>query len=317
MQRRKFKLVANLTNISISARFKLLLLVACILFLYLFWGLDPSRSNQRRRRPTATAPAGSPQVQVEVDGYLMVSKPIEPGRRPLPTVEHDADFRLVVIYSFHFTRPYNVEQYKNFAFFIRHGLYVNDSSVDYIFLFASDDLPGDVGSSEAKQLIEFSRHSNNIRIQWMSNEGRYDLCNYARLFSRGWFEAQRRARKYSHYSFINSSVRGPFVPLYADRAAPWWLPFLRQLRRSEDTSLVGAYMSCAGRPHIQTMMTFMDRRAQEIAAQLWRCSSVELAGNSTAQGEFVLKNEIVRRIRSRGSVGRHSVTLTMSSLFLV
>jgi len=75
-----------------------------------------------------------------------------------------------------------------------------------------------------------------------------------------------RSGKYTHFIFINSSVRGPFVPLYVPKAIHWTVLFTSLLQEEGDgyaangpIKLVGMTINChQNRPHVQSMLWAID-----------------------------------------------------------
>ncbi len=72
----------------------------------------------------------------------------------------------------------------------------------------------------------------------------------------------RRAFKY--FVWLNSSVRGPFLPSYHPRDVHWTRAFVRKL--AGDVKLVGATINCGGayalsaqQPHVQSYAVAMDQ----------------------------------------------------------
>lgn len=65
--------------------------------------------------------------------------------------------------------------------------------------------------------------------------------------------------RYSHFFFINSSVRGPFLPVYETRR--WWRVFVEQLGGPENVGLVGTSLNCwvsLSETHLQSMFLVTD-----------------------------------------------------------
>lgn len=81
-----------------------------------------------------------------------------------------------------------------------------------------------------------------------------------------------RGRGYRYFVFLNSSVRGPYVPLYVPRAIHWTTLFTQLIRESGDgygdnngpIKLVGMTINChLHRPHVQSMLWVTDYEALE------------------------------------------------------
>lgn len=76
------------------------------------------------------------------------------------------------------------------------------------------------------------------------------------------FVFMRRAFKY--FIWLNSSVRGPFLPAYHPRDVHWSTAFTRKL--AGDVKLVGSTINCGGayalsaqQPHVQSYAVAMDQ----------------------------------------------------------
>jgi hypothetical protein len=69
-------------------------------------------------------------------------------------------------------------------------------------------------------------------------------------------------RRYKHFVWLNSSVRGPFFPAYMRGKMHWTRPFTERLRG--DVKLVGPSISCGGAynvaptPHVQSYLVATD-----------------------------------------------------------
>lgn len=174
-----------------------------------------------------------------------------------------------VIYSFFFSQPLRQPDRDNLLFFLEVGVYCNSTQVFYDFLVASDEPVVMSNTSEAKSLFAPMRQCSNVRVLWVPN-GHYDLCNYDRFLEMDTTKSYRAARNVTHTFFINATVRGPFVPLYAS-PEPWYRPFVRKMSESDNTVLVGSYMNCGPYPHIQTMAFMLDNRGVDLAATHWKC----------------------------------------------
>lgn len=69
--------------------------------------------------------------------------------------------------------------------------------------------------------------------------------------------------KYTYFIWLNSSVRGPFLPSYIRRHLHWTRPFTSKISRT--TKLVGATINCGGaqgygpEPHVQSYVVATDQ----------------------------------------------------------
>jgi hypothetical protein len=71
-------------------------------------------------------------------------------------------------------------------------------------------------------------------------------------------------RAFKYFVWLNSSVRGPFLPAYHPASMHWTAAFVRKLRG--DVKLVGSTINCGGayalsaqQPHIQSYAVAMDQ----------------------------------------------------------
>lgn len=74
--------------------------------------------------------------------------------------------------------------------------------------------------------------------------------------------------QYTYFIWLNSSVRGPFVPSYIRHKLHWTLPFTSKL--NDSVKLVGATINCGGaqgrppEPHVQSYLVATDRNGLDI-----------------------------------------------------
>lgn len=150
-----------------------------------------------------------------------------------------------VIYSY-FEK--NEEYRTNLIYFLKHG-YIRSPSIDYIFVV------------NGSHTVVFPQ-GNNIRVCLRENSG-FDFQGYytGLLCIR---------KKYAHYSFVNSSVRGPFIPHYISDFK-WYQPFINLLKGT--TKLVGCVINVQSPtplfklstygPHVQSYCFMMDNECME------------------------------------------------------
>jgi hypothetical protein len=100
----------------------------------------------------------------------------------------------------------------NLDLFLKTGLH---DECDYLFI-----INGDLSIKIPEK--------NNIKVLFRKNED-YDFGAYNDAFDT--FDTS----KYDYYFFINTSVRGPFIPTYAN--IKWYQPFINLL--TDDVKLVG------------------------------------------------------------------------------
>lgn len=138
--------------------------------------------------------------------------------------------RSLVLYSFSDTDP---EYRHNLRHFVRNGVLPGH---DYVFVlngatnFALPELPGNA---------RYLRHENVC----------YDWGSYGWAIDRvdGW-------TRYRRYFFVNSSVRGPFVPAYSRRT---WTDAMAAMLNAR-VKLAGSTISCENGPHVQSYAVVTD-----------------------------------------------------------
>lgn len=183
----------------------------------------------------------------------------------------------LVLYAFAFTDP---EYLANLNYFVNTGIKVGDRCRYVIVLqqttsFASIDLPPLPGNAA------YVYHKNSC----------YDWGTY------GWLLRTSGVvdyRQYKYFIFLNSSVRGPFLPIYLGGRMHWSEAFTRQL--SDDVKLVGPTISCAKtpqrgkdpadpntpwrqNPHLQSYAVGTDRVGLEVlfrAGEVFECHNERL-----------------------------------------
>lgn len=101
----------------------------------------------------------------------------------------------------------------NLQIFLKYGLH---DECDYLFI-----INGDITIYIPKQ--------KNIKVIFRKNED-YDFGAYYDALN-----TQEIINKYNYYFFINTSVRGPFIPTYIN--IKWYQPFINLLK--DDIKLVG------------------------------------------------------------------------------
>lgn len=139
----------------------------------------------------------------------------------------------------------------NLQIFLKYGLH---DECDYLFI-----INGDITIYIPKQ--------KNIKVIFRKNED-YDFGAYYDAL-----KTQEIINKYNYYFFINTSVRGPFIPTYIN--IKWYQPFINLLK--DDIKLVGTTINILNtdsnesdtfynitkftKPytHVQTQMFAMDK----------------------------------------------------------
>jgi hypothetical protein len=115
------------------------------------------------------------------------------------------------------------------------------------------------------------RGHRNTKIIVRLNDHGGDLCANVDMLKSEFFK--KNEHLFFYYFFINSSVRGPFLPNYYLR--PWWDMFIDMFEAHDNTVAVGPYMSCEGSPHIQSFLIVVDRRGLQFMKEVWRCPRLD------------------------------------------
>jgi len=201
----------------------------------------------------------------------------------------------LVIYVYSNSDP---EYRKNLEFFIKEAIKPNDGC-DYVIVLQQDS-PEDVPWPNLRLLLNGTKHLNttagattdkkSMNPPFLPSNARF-LLHPNKCFDLGtvgWvLKTQiKNLSKYKYFMWLNSSVRGPFLPPFLRRHLHWTLPFTsklstssrttRTIRTSRTTSasrtaqftpevkLVGATINCGGaqglppEPHVQSYITATD-----------------------------------------------------------
>eukprot|EP01023_Acetabularia_acetabulum_P067271 TRINITY_DN9240_c0_g1_i4.p1 TRINITY_DN9240_c0_g1~~TRINITY_DN9240_c0_g1_i4.p1 ORF type:complete len:416 (-),score=42.65 TRINITY_DN9240_c0_g1_i4:643-1866(-) len=157
---------------------------------------------------------------------------------------------VVVMYVFSNTDP---EYAENLNFFVREAVRPDDG-IDYIFVIQyADDIP------EVQHLPNLPL---NAKYVYHPNAG-YDWGTY------GWIIDEKiiNIDEYKYFLFVNSSVRGPYMPAYIKPIARWVDLFISKL--NDQVKLVGPTINCEishdgegmtrTNPHVQSYAMATDR----------------------------------------------------------
>ncbi|KAK2610235.1 hypothetical protein N8I77_003685 [Diaporthe amygdali] len=127
------------------------------------------------------------------------------------------------------------EARRNLQFFIAHGLH---AAADFVFIFN--------GETDADSLVPDAPGIRSVRRPNTC----YDLGSHAEVLSKDdlW-------RRYSRFILMNASVRGPFMPTWADGIC-WTERLLSKITR--EVKLAGISINCWPTPHIQSMVWATD-----------------------------------------------------------
>jgi Glycosyl-transferase family 4 len=159
-------------------------------------------------------------------------------------------------------------------FFLQHGV-SDDPSVDFVFVI------------NGNCSVELPSYSNVHVIH------RENTCFDVGGWGKGLEHVAKQNKTYQYYIFMNSSIRGPFVPVYVagshTRSARWTQIFANRITQS--TKLVGVTLNCpdgVGRklPHIQTMIWATDQTGLQLilANNILACHNKE--GTLKAEGDI-------------------------------
>ncbi|KUJ18929.1 uncharacterized protein LY89DRAFT_582689, partial [Mollisia scopiformis] len=135
------------------------------------------------------------------------------------------------------------ESMQNLMFFLEHGLH---AKADFVFIFN--------GETNHTQLIP---NKPNIKIVQRDNSC-YDLGAHGEVLTKDdlWL-------KYKKFIMMNASVRGPFIPHWAE--ACWSDRLLSKI--TTDVKLVGISINCWPTPHVQSMVWATDRMGMSLLLQ--------------------------------------------------
>lgn len=172
---------------------------------------------------------------------------------------------------------------ENFIFFMNFAYLPCDPNVFFTIIFnrkslsrnLMDDLAlmiGDDLVSKLKNCISFegvfeTKFKYNTKIITRQNDRGGDLCTYIDYMKTDFW--QNNENLFHFYFFINSSVRGPFLPNYWIR--PWWEMFTNIFEEHPNTAIAGPYASCQQSLHIQSFMIVFDKRGLSLMKKVWRC----------------------------------------------
>lgn len=153
----------------------------------------------------------------------------------------------VVVFVFH---EYN----RNVKFFLKQGVKAN-SQVDYVVVHNIEHF-SEQPSASVRILEEDGQRSKVTMVK------RANLSNDWGAYSESLLHFD--ANQYKYFVFLNSTMRGPFVPPYVTEH--WTQLFTRKL--NSDVGLVGSTINPYNcQPHVQSMMMAMDRRVLDLARE--------------------------------------------------
>lgn len=130
------------------------------------------------------------------------------------------DFKLHIAYI-HFLETKDQKSIENFKFFMDFAYEPCSNRIDYTFIFHTDSMQVNIFQVLRKMFdddgfIDKLKYCKNTQFKYRLNKGS-DLCAFKKLFASEYWNS--RENDYQFYFFINSSVRGPFLPAYWTK--PW------------------------------------------------------------------------------------------------
>ena len=199
--------------------------------------------------------------------------------------------KILVIYAYY----EKDEIYKNnLEFFLKKGIYDNDDKCDYII----------VVNGESSVRMPHNMYRPNVKVLYRENThhdfGAYDFALKSL--------SKEEYQSYIYYLFLNTSVRGPFMPQYTKLVPQikWYEPFINLIKN--DTKLVGTTINILNSPHsehsqifermtgfkrphthLQSMMFAMDRECLEFLINKHLFDST----NYNNMTEFIALKEIM------------------------
>lgn len=171
---------------------------------------------------------------------------------------------------------------ENLIFFCRNG-YIDDPKYDFIFVFNNPRLK-----------LEFNLEKPNIKVIFRENIG-YDFGAWTEiLYSRESGKSEESEdylyKKYNYFIFLNSTVRGPFLPAYYDQKKIMYWPDLFTSKINNNVKLVGpAVVYFSKKPFISSAFLATDRIGLEIGINdnIFHFSTIKMNKN-----DIIIKKEL-------------------------
>lgn len=180
--------------------------------------------------------------------------------------------RDLILYSYHET----AESMINFAFFRQHALH---AKADFILML------------NGEHSVELSKVAALPNVRIVERENRcFDLGGFHEILTAN----HTLTTAYKRFMFINSSLRGPFFPPWADKIC-WSDAYWEKL--DARTKLVGMSWNCANGilypPHLQSMvLAFTQETLLNILLPSMKC--YEDMGSAVTDGETQMANRIMQ-----------------------
>ena len=128
-------------------------------------------------------------------------------------------FKIHVIYI-HYLETKDVKSVENFKFFINFAYEPCSTMIHYTFILNTDsefvDIFKELKSFLNDDIIDKMKFCKNTKFKYQLNEGN-DICSFVKLTKSKYWKSKES--EYQFYFYINSSVRGPFLPVYWTK--PW------------------------------------------------------------------------------------------------
>jgi hypothetical protein len=129
----------------------------------------------------------------------------------------------------------------NLEFFLKYGVRKNDPDIDYIFIINGFKCTCEIPVRDCRNIKAIRRENTG----WDFEAWRYGLLM-----------KKESLQSYDYFAFLNSSVRGPFAPMYFDSF--YWVEAYLSLI-NEKVKLAGASINCQVSPHVQSFVFVTDK----------------------------------------------------------
>jgi hypothetical protein len=140
----------------------------------------------------------------------------------------------------------------NLEFFCRNG-YIEDLKYDFVIVLSNPMLK-----------LKFAPKKDNIRV--MNRErGGIDFGGWAHVLHSQDQATKKLYENYDYFVLLNSTVRGPFLPVWYDQSKHGYWPELFISKLNNEVKLVGSSINILGWPeqlsfpHVQSMLLVTDR----------------------------------------------------------
>eukprot|EP00884_Botryococcus_braunii_P001513 jgi/Botrbrau1/11362/Bobra.0038s0111.2 len=165
----------------------------------------------------------------------------------------------LIMYTYSDSDP---EYQKNLEFFVKHGMW-EDDPCDYLIIVQQEvgDPKGFEGLPQLPPNARYIGHENRC----------FDWGTFGWAFSSG----TASTYGYKYFIFMNSSIRGPFLPSYWPISVHWSRIFVSRL--TDDVKLVGSTISCETaylkgdssqkskhHPHVQSYIAATDQEGLKV-----------------------------------------------------